>query len=62
MHDFGTLSCPKEGGDTALLIGLVAQVKKKSDEFLTQIIEQEKKEKRSNQASLPSSKKSKKNK
>ena len=60
MHDFGTLSYPKEGGDTALLIGLVAQAKKKSDEFLTQIIEQEKKKKCRDQPPLPSKKKSKK--
>ncbi len=42
MHDHGPLPAPKEGGDFALLIHMVQQAKKKSDELLTNIIEKEK--------------------
>ena len=42
MHDHGPLPAPKEGGDFALLIHMVQQAKKKSDELLTNVIEKEK--------------------
>lgn len=42
MHDHGPLPAPKEGGDFALLIDIVQQAKKNSDELLTRIINEEK--------------------
>ena len=42
MHDHGPLPAPKEGGDFELLIDIVQQAKKNSDELLTRIINEEK--------------------
>lgn len=41
MHDHGALSKLKEGGDFALMIGLVNEARKHSDELLTRIIKEE---------------------
>jgi hypothetical protein len=41
LHDQGVLPKPKEGGDFALLIGIVNEAKKRSDELLTRIINEE---------------------
>ena len=43
MHDHGALMPPKEGGDMAQLIGCVHAAKQFSDEYLTQVIDDEKK-------------------
>lgn len=45
LHDHDVLPKPKEGGDFALLIGIVQEAKKKSDELLTRIIKEETKNK-----------------
>ena len=42
MHDHGPLPLPKEGGEFALLVDIIQQAKKNSDELLTRIIEEEK--------------------
>lgn len=41
LHDQDVLPKPKEGGDFALLIGIVNEAKKKSDELLTRIIHEQ---------------------
>ncbi len=42
MHDHGPLPAPKEGGQFALLVDMVQQAKKGSDELLTKIIQEQK--------------------
>ncbi len=42
MHDHGKLPEPKEGGDMALLLSMVKEAQKSSDELLTRIIKEEK--------------------
>jgi len=41
MHDHGPLPKPKEGGEFALLISLVKEARRNSDELLTRIIKEE---------------------
>ena len=43
MHDQGPLIPPREGGEMAQLIGCVQAAKQFNDEYLTQVIEDEKK-------------------
>ena len=42
MHDHAPLIAPKEGGDMAQLLGCVQAAKKFSDDYLTQVIQDEK--------------------
>lgn len=44
MHDHGTLPKLKEGGEFSLMIGLVNEARKHSDELLTRIIKEEQNE------------------
>jgi len=44
MHDHGLLIPPKETGDFALLVGCVQKAKQMSDEFLTQVMDEERQE------------------
>ena len=44
MHDQGPLPAPREGGPMAQLIACVQQAKQTNDEFLTQVIQDEKKQ------------------
>jgi hypothetical protein len=46
MHDHGPLTAPREGGDIAQLIGCVQAAKDFNDEYLTQVIDEEKKHKK----------------
>ena len=48
MHDHGPMIPPLEGGAMAQLLGCVQDSKKHSDEYLTQIIQEEKKKANSN--------------
>lgn len=43
-HDSDVLPAPKEGGPMALLIGCVQEAKKVNDEYLTNVIENERDE------------------
>ena len=43
MHDQGPLPAPREGGNMAKLIACVQQAKAANDQYLTQLIEIEKK-------------------
>ena len=42
MHDHGPLVPPKEGGDMAQLLGCVQAAKQFNDDYLTQVLEEEK--------------------
>jgi hypothetical protein len=42
VHDHGPLPIPSEGGPMSSLISFVTEAKKANDEFLTQLIENEK--------------------
>ena len=43
MHDHGPLPKCKEGGHYAQLIGCIEEAKRSSDDFLTAVIQEEKK-------------------
>lgn len=59
MHDHGPLPAPKEGGEFSLLIDIVQQAKKNSDELLTKIIQEEKNAGRREQTNVKGKKKQK---
>ena len=42
VHDHGPLPIPREGGPMSSLISFVSAAKKANDEYLTQVIENEK--------------------
>jgi hypothetical protein len=44
MHDQGPLQPPKENGDMALLIGCVEEAKQFNDRYLTEVIDDERKQ------------------
>jgi hypothetical protein len=44
MHDQGPLQPPKENGDMALLIGCVEKAKQFNDRYLTEVIDNERKQ------------------
>ena len=45
MHDHGPLVPPQEGGDMAQLLGCVQAAKRFSDDYLTQVMDDEQQQK-----------------
>jgi hypothetical protein len=61
MHDQGPLPEPKEGGYMAALLGCVRAGKEFNDAFLTEMIQEEKKHKQSEELDVVHPKKTKPN-